>query len=303
MSIRFKIVKNIVKMMGFKKMFALPKDELLAKAKKSNKGRDFHMPKDKKYCYGDEVILNHYHCLKIGIQEKKTKKALLFLWGSAMIIGPDQGAIKTAISFGVRSGRDVWFPYYPLCTDYCVTETYNMLYETYRHMVAEYGADNIAILGFSAGGALAIGLCLHNNVQPEPLPMPEVIIASSPGFIPVTEEEKADIQKLNKVDIMVDAALMKTICEIMKHGNENTPEYMLSGTLGDFTDLPMIHFYYGSDEVLSAAAKPYAKACEKYGAKYQMHFGKGMCHCYPMMTFCPEGKQANEEIATLLKAQ
>ncbi len=37
------------------------------------------------------------------------------------------------------------------------------------------------------------------------LPMPEFIIVSSPGFIPVTEEEKADIQKLNKVDIMVDS--------------------------------------------------------------------------------------------------
>ncbi len=74
MSIRFKIVKNIVKMMGFKKMFALPKDELLAKAEKSNKGRDFHMPKNKKYRYGDEVILEHYHCLKIGIHEKKTRK-------------------------------------------------------------------------------------------------------------------------------------------------------------------------------------------------------------------------------------
>mgnify|MGYP001021151765 CR=1 FL=1 len=52
MSIRYKIAKSIVKMMGFKKMFALPKDGLLAKTEKFNKGRDFHIPDDKKYHYG-----------------------------------------------------------------------------------------------------------------------------------------------------------------------------------------------------------------------------------------------------------
>ena len=51
-----------------------------------------------------------------------------------MIVGPDQGDIKTARDFAVRSGSDCWFPYYPLCTDHCITETYEMVLQCYREM-------------------------------------------------------------------------------------------------------------------------------------------------------------------------
>ena len=56
-----------------------------------------------------------------------------------MIVGPDQGDIKTARDFAVRSGSDCWFPYYPLCTDHCITETYEMVLQCYREMQSATG--------------------------------------------------------------------------------------------------------------------------------------------------------------------
>ena len=71
---------------------------------------------------------------------------------------------------------------------------------------------------------------------------------------------------------------------------------MQSGTLGNFRGLPDIHFWYGSDEVLYACAENFVKACKAENVTYTLNVGKGMCHCYPMVSFFPEGKSAHKEI-------
>ena len=81
---------------------------------------------------------------------------------------------------------------------------------------------------------------------------------------------------------------------------EDIHEYMLDGTVGDFTDFPKTYFYYGENECLYAFAQTFKKAMEKYNAPYEMIVGKGMCHCYPLARFFKEGRDAQDEIIELL---
>ena len=106
-----------------------------------------------------------------------------------------------------ETGCDVWFPFYPLCMEHCITETYAMVYECYRKMIALYGGGNVSTCGFSSGGALALGIAAHNNAQPEPLPQPRHIVAVSPGEVPWNDAEKARMQALNERDVSIDYAL------------------------------------------------------------------------------------------------
>jgi acetyl esterase/lipase len=283
-----------------KKMFAGSKEELLKRAEKINRKRGFVKLNSLRCQYKDEMICGNYHCLKIETQPVKSKKALLFLFGGGYIIGPDAGDLRVASDMGKQSGRDVWFPYYPLCIDHSVKIAFKMGYEVYKKMLSEYEPHNIAILGFSSGGALAIGICLHNNAQPKPLPMPGLIVASSPGSVPLSEEEKRKMAILDEKDLCVSASFMETIREIMEHG-ENIPEYMLSGVRGNFSNFPLTHFYYGSDEVLYAEAEYFEKAYDNYQAKCVIHVGEGMFHCYPMLPYFREGKAAYKEIIEILK--
>lgn len=299
MSIRFHILKLMIQATGIKKKLSLPQDRLLADARKQNSRRCFEIPKRKKLRYTDQIILHSYHCLKIETQQTPSKRALLFLYGGGHIIAPNDGDVKTAEKIGTASGRDVWFPYYPLCIDRSIQDSFEMIYATYREMLREYAAENIAVLGFSSGGALALGLCAHNNEQAAPLPMPGLMIVSSPGSVPANAEEMNRMDELNKKDILVDVSFMTTIRTIVEHGT-SVPEYMISGTKGNFTNFPMTHFYYGGDEILSAQATHFSKAYETYKAPCQIHIGKGMCHCYPALSLFPEGKQAQEEIIELL---
>lgn len=299
MSIRYQIAKNLVKLTGIKKIFQLPKEELLQKAEKMNQKRQFRMPTDTKARYTDRMI-EGCHCLTIETQPQKSKRALLFLFGGGMVIGSDAGDLKVARDIGRRSGRDVWFPYYPLCTKHSMLEATKMVYETYRQMLSEYEAGEIAVLGFSSGAGLALDLITYINMQGSELPKPGKMVLSSPGTCPADETEFAAMKELNDRDVLVDAAYMKTAGEIMAHGDKNVPRQLICITQGDFTGAPMTHFYYGGDEVLAACAKPFAAAYEKAGAKYTMHIEPGMCHCYPMLPYFPEGKKSYEEIIGLL---
>lgn len=299
MSIQYELAKAAVKASGIKKIFALPREELLKKAEQMNKSRQFKIPKDKKARYADRLIQGH-HCLTMEIGETKSDRALLFLFGGGMIMGSDAGDVKVALDMGKKSGRDVWFPYYPLCTHYSMLDAVKMIYKTYRQMLLEYPAGKIAIVGFSSGAGLALNLISYMNLTGKQLPMPEKLLLSSPGTCPANGEEFAAMEALNDQDVLIDSAYMKTAGEIMRHGDPNVPDELIYITTGDFTGAPMTHFFYGGDEVLRACAEPFAKAFDKVGAKYTMHIEPGMCHCYPMVTFFPEGKQGNDELIRLL---
>ena len=120
-----------------------------------------------------------------------------------------------------ETGCDVWFPFYPLCTEHCITESYAMVYECYRQMIERYGAGNVSTCGFSSGGALALGIAAHNNAQPEPLPQPRHIVAVSPGEVPWNAAEKARMQALNdqrirKGDFHLEAETSRSAVPEMK---------------------------------------------------------------------------------------
>ena len=89
---------------------------------------------------------------------------------------------------------------------------------------------------------------------------------------------------------------------VAKRPVKGLPEYMLDGTVGDFTDFPKIYFYYGENECLYAFAGEFRKAMEKYHVPYEIIVGKGMCHCYPLARYFREGREAQDQIIELLKS-
>lgn len=300
MSVRYQLISAFVKRMGMKQLFSLPAGELLEKARKMNRGHRFRLPKDHKAFYGDRLILDHYHCLTIQRKRECAPKAILYLFGGGMVIGPDQGDVKTARDLAARSGSDCWLPFYPLCTDHYITETYEMVFQCYKEMAGIYGAKQVSVVGFSSGGALAVGIPLHNNALGRPVEMPRQVIACFPGSLPASRGEWERMRQLNGRDILVDIALMKSEREIMTKGQE-VPAYMLSGTKGDFTGLPPLHFYYGGDELLSALAESYVGVCKAADVPYTMTVAPGMCHCYAMVPWFPEGRAAYLEIVERLR--
>ena len=311
MSLTYKIAAGIVRLLGVKKMFLKSKEEMLEYARRENAKVVFDLDKAmnrasrKNYYLFDRDVMG-YKLLSYQKNQTPANGAVMYLFGGGMITQPDKLDFALAERIMEKTNKDVWFLFYPLCSeDVKVIKTYEVCFETYRLMTNIYNEDNIAILGFSSGADLSIGIFLLNNALGRPLKMPGKIISVSPGGIPDAnlDENKEIWEKVNKLndkDIIIEPTYFKTAREILK-GDEDIPEYMLDGTVGDFTDFPKTYYYYGENECLYAFAEEFKKAMEKYKAPYEIVVGKGMCHCYTLLRFFREGREAQDEIIELLK--
>lgn len=312
MSLTYKIALTIVRLLGVKKMFLKNKEEMLEYAKKENAKVVFVLEKAKKRAarknyYLIERDVMGYRLLSYQKNQTPADGAVLYFFGGGMITQPDKLDFALSERIMEQTGKDVWFLFYPLCSeDVKLDKTYEVSFEAYKLMSETYKAENISVLGFSSGACLSLGIFLHNNALGRPVKMPGKIISVSPGGIPdVRLEENKEIWEkvnaLNNKDVIIEPTYFKTAREIVK-GNEDLHEYILDGTKGDFSDFPKTYFYYGENECLYAFAEEFKKAMEKYKAPYEIIVGKGMCHCYPLLRFFREGREAQDEIIELLKS-
>lgn len=300
MSISASLIRTVYKLIGAKKSLVLPEEELRVVIEKQNRHRGVFTPTDHK-AYYEMITVNGFPCLIVRENPKPARCAVLYFFGGGMVIGPDKGDLPVMRKLCRESGCDVWFPFYPLCTEHCITETYDMVYECYRRMITLYGGGNVSTCGFSSGGALALGIAAHNNVQPEPLPQPKHIVAVSPGEVPWNDAEKARMQALNPKDVSIDYAFMAKAEAFMRHGQENVPDYMISGSRGNFTGVGDIHFFYSADEVLYGSLPDFESACKRANVPYTAFARPKMIHCYCMLPFFKEAKEDFAKIVEILK--
>ena len=128
MSIFASILRSVYKLSGAKKAFALPEDALRKEIEKQNRHRGVFTPTDRK-AYYETIAVNGFPCLIVREHPKPSERAILYFFGGGMVIGPDKGDLPVMRKLCRETGCDVWFPFYPLCMEHCITETYAMVYE------------------------------------------------------------------------------------------------------------------------------------------------------------------------------
>lgn len=300
MSVFAAALRGVYRLSEAKKAFRLPEDEIRKVIEKQNRHRGVFIPTDHKACY-ETIRVNDFPCLIVRKNREPAERAILYFFGGGMVIGPDKGDLPVMRKLVQETGCDVWFPFYPLCTEHCITETYDMVYECYLRMIALYGGGNVSTCGFSSGGALALGIAAHNSALGAPLPQPRHIVAVSPGEVPWNDAERARMQALNASNVAIDYAFMVLVEKFMRHGRNDVPAYMLSGSRGDFSGVGDIHFFYSADEVLYGALPDFAVACKRANVPHIAFARPGMVHCYCMLPYFREAKEDFAKIAEILK--
>ncbi len=300
MSFKYEFLKCVIRCMGMKKMWSgKSTEELLEDKRKSNARNTIPDVSDADFDISRIDVMG-FTVLKM-IHKDKRDKANLFIIGGGMVSAPRPASIKKALTFAKETGVDLYIPYYPLCTDYPLTKAYEMIHETYKEMLKDYSAENISVLGTSSGGNLALGMVPYINACHKDIPMPGYILAISPGNCVDTDQEWNRMLELDKKDILIPAQYMKTAAEIMRHGDNTVPDYMLWLQKGDFTNGPRTTFMYGSDETLYACAPALEKTMQKYNINYDIIVGQGMFHCYPVFPVVKESRQGWKQMVELIK--
>jgi len=119
--------------------------------------------------------------------------------------------------------------------------------------------------------------------------------------VPWNDAERARMQALNASDVAIDYAFMVLVEKFMRHGRNDVPAYMLSGSRGDFSGVGDIHFFYSADEVLYGALPDFAVACKRANVPHIAFARPGMVHCYCMLPYFREAKEDFAKIAEILK--
>ena len=300
MSLKYEILKRLVKAANIKKKWtAMSTEEFLEDRRKQNAKLRIPDLSDPEFDISRIQVMG---CTVLRlIHRKKTDKANLFIIGGGMVMSPRPGSVKKALQFAKETGADLYVPWYPLCTDFPLSKAYEMIHETYKVMLRDYKPENISVLGTSSGGNLALGMVAYINDGHVDTPMPGYIMAISPGTCVETDEEWQRMLELDKKDVAIPAQYMKTAVEIMRHGDDTVPDYMIWLQKGDFTNCPKVTFIYGSDETLYACAPSFEKAMKKYGVDYDLIVGEGLFHCYPVFPIVKEAKEGWDQMVRLMK--
>ena len=131
MSLKYEILKRLVRLLNIKKASGKSADEIIAMKKKQNQKLVIPELHDEDIkCSSTSV--DGFTVLRMT-HHKRAERANMFVIGGGMVSPPRQGSIKKAFKFAKETGLDRYIPYYPLIfMGNTLPDVYEMLYELRR---------------------------------------------------------------------------------------------------------------------------------------------------------------------------
>lgn len=296
MSMKYAFLKGLFRIVPVQKIMSKPYNELLRMFKTEK--MEPKIPELSDSDFDCEVRqFNEHPALYIN-HKKGSDSVCMYIVGGGMLKYPKPSQVKEVRSIAAETGRNMVLPYFPLCPKYDLFDAMEMLYEVYKDLTNTYKPENIAILGGSSGGYMALVLMSMINERSEGIPLPGKLCASSPGTT-MGEDEKAEAERLNQTDVVMSTKALNNIFIGMAGGRE-LPEYMLYTQRGNYAGLKEAFLSYGGDEVFSAAAKSTAKRLESFGVDVKLVVEPGLYHAYASMPLVKEAERGHQEMIAFL---
>jgi len=192
------------------------------------------------------------------------------------------------------SGYTVVFPDYPLAPQYCYKEVFKRMEVIYRELTEKHLAENIILMGDSAGGGLA--LALAQKFRDDHVVQPAHIIMLSPWLD--LSMVNPDIPEIQKMDPFLSAIGLKAAGKAYAR-DISVQNPMVSPVYGEFHDLGKLSLFTGTYDILSADARKLKNICEEQGIEISYFEYPRMVHDWMLLGF-PESKQVIKEIDGLI---
>ena len=214
--------------------------------------------------------------------------------------GGYMGAIRNAYYVFAGLYNEVSKGMNVLCPDYRVApeNPYPAALEdavaSYKWLLTRgYKAENIVVAGDSAGGGLAMALCMY--LRDNGLPMPGGLIAMSP-WTDLTASGASYDDNYDK-DPLYGGTRESLIYINAYPGDHDKKDPYISPAFGSFKDFPPMLIQVGSNEMLLSDSETVAAKARDEGVKVRYHVYQGMFHVFQMAyTAIPESKKAWIEV-------
>lgn len=230
-----------------------------------------------------------------------TGRAVLQLHGGGYI-GPMKNIYrKFAVRYSRLSfGGDVLTPDYRVAPEHPYPAALEDAVSAYEWLLKEkkYRPSDIVVAGDSAGGGLALGLCLY--LRDHRLPLPAGLILMSPWADLTCSGESYD--ENYERDPLFGNSRESMLYHSTYIGDANPQNPYISPVFGDFKGLPPMLFQVGSYEMLLSDTLRAAENAKKAAVKRRVSVYEGMFHVFQMsMDLIPESREAWEEAGRFLE--
>lgn len=239
-------------------------------------------------------------------------------WFPVFTIEPDSGRYgKTVIDFhGGAYVREIvsfhWLfartitaaasvrlllPIYPLAPHRTAARTVADAADIVESAISTQGADNVAVIGDSAGGGIA--LAAAQELKRRGAPQPSRLILLSP-WLDVTMSDPAQAT-IEKRDLLLARGGLKEAGRLYA-GDLEVTDWRVSPLFGDLTGLAPMSVYTGTHDILVTDSRALTQRARDAGATVDYTEEIGMQHDYALFPLIRQAHTAREGIARILRA-
>ena len=193
-----------------------------------------------------------------------------------------------------RTGRTVVTPDYPLAPEHQFEETTKMVYTALVNLIDKAGAENVILIGDSAGGGMAFAL--SQKLRDEKGVQPSQIILLSP-LLDMTKSNP-EIVEVDQYDPILSVE-RSTECSKAYAGNADPKNYLLSPIYGNIKNLAPIVLFTGTHDILFPDCKKLSQMAQKENINLTYCEYKDMLHVWLILPV-PEADEALDQLIALL---
>lgn len=257
--------------------------EALEMQGEANNGWQYDMPE------GTSFSCNVEKTTRAGMQtyvinENTDGKTILYLHGGGYVIQPVVSQWNFADTVALRTGARVFVPIYPVAPNFDCSISLPRVVQLYKELVGQYGAENVIVMGDSAGGGMAMALVEYfweNDIEE-----PALVIAISPWLdVSLSNPETPAFDKL---DSMLSAEELRVWGRAWA-GELDIWNYQVSPLFFDFEtiypdDYPRTLLFVGTNDLMYPDVMELQAVAEELGFDTSVEVGAGSGHDYPLFT-------------------
>lgn len=251
----------------------------------------------KKHCMIGESLIDGHKVYEIEPKTGASKHHIFYLHGGGYafnIVFLHWAMIKKLIK---GTGGSATVPLYPLAPEHNWSHSYPVVMQAYERAVAKYGAENITVMGDSAGGGYSLGLV--QMLRDQGKPMPSRIILLSP-WLDATASDPLQLE-LEKHDVLLSVQGAQTAGQFWAGEGNDPAAFPASPLFAPINNLPSIALFSGSHDLLYADALRLKEKADAKAIDIALYVGEEMQHVW-MLIPIREAKLAQAQIIELIKS-
>lgn len=223
-----------------------------------------------------------------------TSRAILYFHGGGFVLGPTLVQWLAASSIAHRAEADLVVPDYPKAPEHSALATLDAVADSWHYVSDRYGAENVVLLGDSAGGTLALSLMVELAALGEAQPALALLVSP---LVDATLSNPA-IDGLAELDQMLDReGLLRDL--LLWRGGLEAEDTRLSPGRADVSGMAPTHHYVGTHEILHPDVVAYVQRGQEAGAPMWITESEGGQHGWPFFS-TPSGSKARREMVKLI---